>query len=112
MAKRNVDTFNNDHDPETKEPAAIRAALERMKKKDGPQSYAYEFKDPGTEPTLVKLSGVGQNSIAKYRTLFAGHIVVARQDVGSSRRPKFVWFATVAAATKARKGPVNLDDLK
>lgn len=100
--KRNLSTFRASHDPSIIIPNKIRAALEQLKKEQGDEGYAYEFTDPSGGVTFTKLSGVGPQQLAQYRDQFAEHIVEVKQDMGSRRGPRQVWFATVKAAKVAR----------
>lgn len=108
-ARRSLATFKATHDPATVIPAKIRGALERMKRDQGPEAYAYEAQDPQAVP-FAKLADVGSNHLSQFRVQFMDFIVRAPADIGSKRAPRWVWFATVAAATKARGGPAKAED--
>lgn len=110
-AKRSLATFKANHDPATVNPNKIRAALDRMKAEQGPEAYAYEQTDPEGGVPFMRLAGVGTVLLGQYREQFAGHIVTIKDQTGMRRPARRVWFATVAAATKARGGPAKPDDL-
>lgn len=111
-SKRDISTFNATHDPATVIPNKIRAALARMLKDGGKEAYAYEFVDKTGAATFSKLADTGSAQLAQHRLVFKDHIVLVRQDIGSRRGAKFVWFATKEAATKARKGPAKAADFE
>lgn len=100
--KRDLTTFNASHNPAVIIPSKIRAALEQLRKDGGDEAYAYEFSDATGGTPFTKLADVSAIHLAQYRPQFADHIVEVKQDTGSSRRPRLVWFATPAAAKKAR----------
>lgn len=106
--KRNIASFKAETDPTVILPNKLRAALDRLKKDGGAEAYAYEFTDKTGSPTMCGMSGISAAHINHYRHQFADHIVLAKQDTGSRRGPKFVWFATPKAATEARGGPVDM----
>lgn len=110
--KRNVASFDAAHDPAVIQPNRLKVALAKLLKEGGREAYAYEFQDKSGAPTMSQLSGVSAAHLSHYRLEFMHHIVKTRQDMGSHRSPKFVWFATVAAATKARKGPADPADFE
>lgn len=110
-AKRDLSTFDASHTPEVIIPGKIRAALERMRKEDGEEAYAYEYQDMEGTP-FAKRAGLGISQLAGYRKAFKDHIVIVKQDIGSKRGPRFVWFATAKAATKARKGAAKAEDFE
>lgn len=110
--RRSLATFKAKHDLATVVPNKIKTALERMKAQQGPEAYAYEATDPEGGVPFMKLADVGGIHLAQFRKQFIGHIVVVGQDTGSKRAPRRVWFATVAAATKARGGPAKPEDLE
>lgn len=110
--KRNVASFDAAHDPAVIQPNRLKAALAKLLKDGGREAYAYEFQDKSGAPTMSQMSGVSASHLNHYRAEFMHHVVKVKQDVGSKRGPKFVWFATVAAATKARKGPADLADFE
>lgn len=111
-AKRTLSTFKSLHDPSVIIPAKIKAALERLKREEGAEAFAYEQTDPHGGVPMVKRADVSTMHLSSHRKLFAPHIVKVRQDTGSRRGPKFVWFADPKVATEARGGPVNLDDFE
>lgn len=110
--RRTLATFKAKHDSATVIPNKIHVALERMKNDAGPEAYAYEQSDPDGGIPFSKLAGVGSVHLAQYRKQFGDHIVVIRQDIGSKRAPRRVWFATVKAALAARGGPAKPEDLE
>lgn len=105
--RRSIASFKASHDPGVILPNKLKKALEVMAK-EGPEVYAYETQDKEGAPTLQQRSGLSASQISQHRAAFAPHIV--RIDASGHRRGKFVWFSTTKAATKARGGPVNLDD--
>lgn len=112
---RNLSTFRSSHDPGVKIPAKIRAALEKLKRTHGPQAYAYENTNPPDDTQVepfTKLADISAAILSQYREQFLAHIVKVRQDTGSKKAPRLVWFATPAAATAARGGPADPADLK
>lgn len=111
-SRRTLATFKAKHDAATVIPNKIKAALERMKKDGGPEAYAYEQQDPDGGLPFVKLADISAAHLSQYRKQFADHVVVIRQDIGSKRSPRKVWFATVKAATEARGGPAKPEDLE
>lgn len=100
--KRNLSTFRASHDPAIIIPNKIRAALDQLKKDQGDEGYAYEFTDKTGGTPFAKLAGVGVQQLSQYREQFADHIVEVKQDIGSHRGPRYVWFATAKAAKVAR----------
>lgn len=112
VKRRTLATFKAKHDSATVIPNKIRAALDRMKKDGGPEAYAYEQQDPDGGIPFAKMADVGGVHMAQYRKQFADHIVVIRQDIGSKRAPRRVWFATIKAALEARGGPAKPEDLE
>lgn len=110
---RNLSTFKATHDQSVIIPNKIRAALARLHREHGDQAYVYELNNPSDDdgfPSLTKLTGLGANVLGPYREQFASHWVEVRQDIGTRNSPRRVWFATSAAATKARGGPVERKD--
>lgn len=103
-AKRSLSTFAAAHNPAIIIPNKIRAALEKMRKDDGDESYAYEFSDSTGGTPFAKLAGVSIVHLNAYREQFEEHLVEAKQDTGSRRGPRWVWFATAKAAKAAREG--------
>jgi len=100
-ARRNLATFAASHNDDVKIPNKIRAALEQMRKEDGEEAYAYEATDPEGTP-FIKRAGISGVQLSQYRDQFAEHVVQVKQDTGSRRGPRWVWFATAKAAKKAR----------
>lgn len=112
---RSLATFRAAHDVSVKIPAKIRATLEALRRDHGDQAYAYESTNPPGEdgiPPFIKLAGTSSAVIAPYRLQFIAHIVKIKQDTGSRRSSRLVWFATTAAALKARGGPAQPSDLE
>lgn len=95
---RNVASFRAEHDPDVVVPNAIRAALAKMEKDNGPEHYEYES-------DFIKLTGVGNTALAAHREAFKDHIVEAKPvGKGNSRMARRAWFSTVKAAKAARGG--------
>jgi hypothetical protein len=107
---RNLSTFKATHDDKVIIPNKIRAALDRLQKNHGDQAYVYELTNPPDDDgiaTLKMLTGLGERPLAAYRDQFAPYWVEIKQDTGTRKAPRRVWFATPTAATKARGGPVE-----
>lgn len=112
---RSLATFRAAHDVSVKIPAKIKAALEALRRDYGDQAYAYESTNPPGEdaiPPFLKLIGTTSAVIGPYRPQFLEHIVKIRQDTGSRRGVRLVWFATAKAASAARGGPAQPSDLE
>lgn len=103
-AKRDLSTLNAAHNPDVIGPNRIRAALIQLAKDHGSQAYVYESVNPAgitdIEP-LGKLADVGPAVLSRYRSQFAAHVVEVRQEFGSKRSPRVVWFAKPEAAKAA-----------
>lgn len=110
--RRTLATFKATHDPATVLPNKIKAALERMRRDQGAEAYAYEVTDPEGGVPFSKLAGMGGNHLAQYRAQFMGHLVVTPGSIGTRRPARWVWFATVPAATKARGRPAKIEDFQ
>lgn len=93
MAKaKTLADFRAAHDKNVIIPNKIRAALEQLAKL-GPEHYEYEA-------DFLKLAGVSQTDIGKYREKFVDFIVETSAIHGRTGRR--VWFGTVKAAKAAR----------
>lgn len=101
-ARRNLTTFRASHDPAVIIPNKIKAALEKLRKDGGDEAYAYEVNDPSGGVAFCKLADVSAMHLGQFRDQFADHVVEVKQDIGSRRGPRRVWFATVKAAQVAR----------
>lgn len=101
-ASRTLATFKASHDPSVIIPNKIKAALEAMRKNGGDEAYAYEFSDSTGGTPFAKLSGVSIVHLNQYRDQFKEFLVEVKQDTGSRRGPRWVWFATAKAAKAAR----------
>jgi hypothetical protein len=99
--RRTLATFKATHDPAVIIPNKIKAALEQMRREGGDEAYAYEFSDPAGVP-FSKLAGVSIVHLNQYRDQFSDYTVQVKQDTGSRRGPRWVWFATPKAAKVAR----------
>lgn len=106
--RRNLNTFKAAHDQSTVINNKIRAALERLRREHGDEAYAYENANPPDDNSEIlpftKLADVSAAHLNQFRAGFLDHVVEVKQDLGSHRAPRKVWFATVKAATKARGG--------
>lgn len=99
---RSLATFRAEHDPRVVISNKIRKALEQLAKDGGPEAYAYEFSDKAGHLTFAQLAGVGSQHLARHREEFKDFIVEVKQEIGSRRSPRHVWFATAKAAKAAR----------
>lgn len=88
MAKKTLADFKAAHDKSFIVPQRIKAGIEKI----GADGWEYEA-------DFVKLSGVNQNDIAKFREQFVDNVVLIKQD-GRERR---VWAGSKALATKLRE---------
>lgn len=93
---RTLADFRAAHDRAVVIPTKIQTALDKMLKDNGPEHYEYEA-------DFMKLAGVGQADISKFRDKFSAFIAIA-QPVGTSRSKsaRNAWFATTKAAKAAR----------
>ena len=89
-AKRGLAEFRGLHDRSVIVPAKLKGALEALEKEHGPEGWEYEGE-------FQKRAGISQTDLGKYREGFVDHIVET-----TGKAAKRVWFATKAAATKAR----------
>lgn len=89
---KDIAMFRELHDKDVIVPRKIRAALEALLK-DGPESWEYEG-------DLIKMSGISQTDMSKYREQFLDHIVAAPGT--SNRAGRNVWFAAIKVAKKIR----------
>lgn len=99
---RSLATFRASHDPTVIIPTKIKAALEKLRIDGGDEAYAYEYTDATGGVPFSKLAGVGSIHLNQYREQFKDFLVEVRQDTGSKRAPRWVWFATAKAAKAAR----------
>ena len=89
---RTIADFKGAHDPDVIVPRKIRAALEQIAKV-GPEHYEYEGE-------LIKLAGISQGQITKYRGQFDAHMVETPAAHGKS--VKRVYFGNPKVAAKLR----------
>lgn len=89
---RTIADFKGAHDPDVIVPRKIRAALEEIAKV-GPEHYEYEG-------DLIKLAGISQGQITKYRSQFEAHMVETPATHGKS--VKRVYFGNPKVAAKIR----------
>lgn len=86
--------FRSLHDPNVVIPAKIEAALAAMLT-EGEEQWEYEN-------DFLRRAGIANNQISAYRDMFSEFVIESRQ-VGGSRSPKRVWFASKKVAAKARE---------
>lgn len=89
---KTISDFKDAHDKDVIVPRKIQAALDGMLK-TGTEHWEYES-------DVVKLAGISQTEIARYREQFVKHIVVAPAVHGKGTRN--VWFANAKVAAKLR----------
>jgi len=95
-AGRTLADFRAAHDKNVIIPAKIKKALDEMAKQ-GPQHHEYEA-------DLVRIAGISQSDLAKFREQFAEHIVVVNHQNGKAlSSPKNVWFHDVKVARQLRE---------
>lgn len=90
---KTIADFRNAHDKDVIIPRKIRAALEAMLKV-GVENWEYES-------DFVKLAGISQTDVTRYRGEFLKHIVVA-PSTHSRTSKRNVWFASVKIAAQLR----------
>jgi ribulose bisphosphate carboxylase small subunit len=90
---RSVADFRASHDRDVIVPTKIRAALEAIQK-IGPEHYEYEG-------DFIKLAGISQVDIGKYREQFQDFIVDAPTGHGKSQT-KRAYFGSTKVAKKLR----------
>lgn len=92
---RTIADFRAAHDKNVIIPMKIKKALEEMAK-HGPEHFEYEA-------DLVRVAGISQSDLAKFRDQFADHIVVANHQNGKAlSSAKNVWFHNVKVARDLR----------
>lgn len=89
---RNVGDFKAEHDPDTKIPNQIRAALADMLK-EGPENWA-------TNAEFATRAHINTSTLTKYRDQFKPHLV----EIFTKARDRTVaWFADPKVAAKVRR---------
>ena len=89
---RTIGDFRAEHDPDTKIPNQIRAALAEMLK-EGPEHWE-------TNQEVATRARTNVNTLAKYRDMFKDHQVEVKNK---SRELMIIWFADAKVAAKERK---------
>jgi hypothetical protein len=84
--------FRAIHDKSVVIPNRITAALTKMAE-EGPEQWEYEME-------FGRRAGVGGQDLARFRESFAEYLATVR---ASNSGVKHIWFATKAAAAKARQ---------
>lgn len=91
-AKKGIEEFRKQFDPNVIIPNKIRAGFESLAKSDGPDGWEEEVH-------FLRRAGVNAQMIAPHRETFKAHVVEAKKN----SRPVNVWFVDVKKAAEMRK---------
>jgi hypothetical protein len=93
---KTIADFRAIHDKSVVIPNRITAALAKMAE-EGPEQWEYEIE-------FGRRAGIGGQDLARFRETFTEHLATVRAAHGGV---KYIWFATKAAAAKARQSLIE-----